>query len=213
MKSLATFALAAGLALSAAGSAAADDGRIVNVRFQSGATGTIMHDSITGYEYVLYRLNARNGQFLTVSLDTDSNYAGFNVYVPGKGPGDEALYNSDMGGALEYYGQLYMDGVHTVDVYLNRAGARQGRTAHYDIHFEISATDGSQSYSGSVSTAESECLAAVSNQLGVGDVSTLSVEMGENLTTVIVSVPSAEQPWACTWNFDGVQAVYYMGEG
>lgn len=114
----------------------ADEVRTVRVQFASGTTGATITDRITGRESVNYVLGARDGQFLTVSLRPDNQSADFNVYIPGRGPGDEALFSSDAGGR-EYRGQLYVSGDHTVSVFLNRNAARQGETANYDIVFEI----------------------------------------------------------------------------
>lgn len=137
LKVFAPLAVSAGLALASFGAAAADETRTVRVQFERGTSGATITDRITGYESVNYILGAREGQFLTVSLRPDNQSTGFNIYVPGKGPGDEALYNSDTGGGYEYYGQLYLTGDHTVSVFLNRNAARGGQTANYDIVFEI----------------------------------------------------------------------------
>lgn len=66
-----------------------------------------------------------------------------------------------------------------------------------------------------VSAAESNCLAAVANTVGNGDVSTISVSPSEAGTSVMVQVPGAEKPWNCVVDTDGqtVVNVYYMGEG
>lgn len=214
-----TLVLAAGLALAAAGSAAAQDVRTVRVHFDRGATSKVITDRITGYESVDYKLGAREGQFLKVSLRPDNQSAGFNVYVPGRGPGDEALYVSDTGGP-EYSGQLYVSGDHTVSVFLNRAAARRGEVANYDIVFEI--TDGNEAAAGprtGGSKAENDCLAAVADQVGQsrGALSVIRSEMGENSTVVQVRVPGAQAPWQCDWGYTdsgpGVLRVMYMGEG
>jgi len=72
-----------------------------------------------------------------------------------------------------------------------------------------------QNISREISPAESNCLAAVANQVGVGDVSTISVSPSEAGTSVMVQVPGAEKPWNCVVDTDGqtVVNVYYMGEG
>ena len=63
-----------------------------------------------------------------------------------------------------------------------------------------------------ISPAESNCLAAVANEVGVGDVSTLRVEESEAAIGVYVNVPGAEQPWLCLANRDGsVVEVRYTG--
>jgi starvation-inducible outer membrane lipoprotein len=72
---------------------------------------------------------------------------------------------------------------------------------------------GSASASQTVSRAESECLAAVANQVGKGDVSTISVRQGETSTVVLVRVPGAQAPWRCDWGPSGVIGVQYTSEG
>jgi hypothetical protein len=134
--SLRRLAAGAAIALAAPAALVADDDRTVRVHFPTGATGTTITDRITGHEYVLYRRGAREGQFLTVSLRPDNQSADFNIYIPGRGPGDEALFSSDTGGR-EYRGQLYVTGDHTVSVFLNRNAVRQGQTANFDIVFGI----------------------------------------------------------------------------
>jgi hypothetical protein len=64
-----------------------------------------------------------------------------------------------------------------------------------------------------VSKPESDCLAAVANQVGNGDVSTISVKRGENQITVQVRVPGAEAPWICEHNATKVTNVFYGSEG
>jgi hypothetical protein len=129
-------AAAAAIALAAPVAVQASDAKTVRVQFNPGATGTIVSGQITGDEYVLYKLGAREGQFLSVYLNTDNESADYNIYIPGRGPGDEALFTSAEGGR-EYRGQLYVTGDHTVSVFLNRNAARQGQTASFDITFEI----------------------------------------------------------------------------
>lgn len=91
---------------------------------------------ISGYDEIVYELGARKGQFLTVSLRPDNQSADFNLYIPGRGPGDEALFSSATGGR-EYTGQLFEDGVHSISVFLNRNAARKNETANFDIAFRI----------------------------------------------------------------------------
>jgi len=130
-------ALALSLALAFTGTVFAADQRIVQVNFDRGASETTMTDRIKGSEYVVYKLGASDGQFLRVSLRPDNHNTGFNIYIPGRGPGDDALYNSETGGKPEYYGQLYKDGVHSVSVFQNRNAARKGAVSNFEIHFEI----------------------------------------------------------------------------
>ena len=63
---------------------------------------------------------------------------------------------------------------------------------------------------GGVSQAETACLAAVAEQVGLPgtDLSVASAEMGETSTTVMVEVPDATALWQCNWGYrDGTPAV------
>ncbi|WP_425045317.1 hypothetical protein [Primorskyibacter sp. S87] len=78
----------------------------------------------------------------------------------------------------------------------------------------LAACDDSSSTASAPSAAESNCLAAVANQTGVGEVSTISVSPSEAGTSVMVQVAGAQAPWACVATNEGaVQEVYYTAEG
>lgn len=117
-------------------SARSEETRTVDVKFAPGTNYAEITDRVSGHETVLYRLNAREGQFLSVSLRPDNQAAEYNIYVPGKGLGDSVLFDSDLGGR-EYTGQLYLTGNHTVAVFLNRAAARRNEVAKYDLVLRI----------------------------------------------------------------------------
>jgi hypothetical protein len=120
---------------------AADETRTERVKFEAGKTSGVISSKITGRESVVYKLNARDGQFLDVRLESDNESTDFNIYIPGRGPGDEALFASAMGdGSRHYLGQLYKTGDHSISVFMNRAAARQGKTSNFKITFQI--TDG-----------------------------------------------------------------------
>jgi hypothetical protein len=138
-KLLITLAVPAALASILLETASAEEARTVRVQFKAGADSAEITDRIKGGESVLYKLNARDGQFLSVSLSPDNQSADYNIYIPGRGPGGEALFTSAAGGR-EYVGQLYKTGDHTVSVFLNRNAARKGETANYDIVFKLTAS-------------------------------------------------------------------------
>lgn len=216
LKALASLAAVASLGLTIGSLAvAADEVRTVRVQFEPGTSGATITDKITGYESVEYVLGAGEGQFLSVSLRPDNQSTGFNVYVPGKGPGDEALYNSDMGGSLEYSGQLSMSGDHTVSVFLNRNAARRGDTANYDIVFEITSDQASGGGGSDVSEAAvNACLDAVVRETSNNAVTVLSTEFSEANSLVMVGVGEQSAPWRCLVSNDGqVQEVMFDGEG
>ncbi len=78
----------------------------------------------------------------------------------------------------------------------------------------LAGCDDSPSTAAAPSAAESNCLAAVANQTGVGEVSTISVAPSEAGTSVMVQVAGAQAPWACVATNEGtVQEVYYTSEG
>ena len=116
--------------------ASADETRTKVVKFERGKSSAVLTGKITGRESVIYKLNAREGQFLKVSLRPDKQSADYNIYIPGRGPGDEALFTSATGGR-EYLGQLYKTGDHSISVFLNRAAARRGETAKFDLVISI----------------------------------------------------------------------------
>lgn len=101
------------LTLAAILPASADEIRTQVVKFSGGKSSVVITDKITGHESVIYKLNARDGQFLKVSLRPDNQSADYNIYIPGRGPGDEALFTSATGGR-EYLGQLYKSGDHSI---------------------------------------------------------------------------------------------------
>lgn len=113
-----------------------DGSRTVRVEFDAGTGGKAVEDRITGREFVVFKLNAREKQFLKVRLVPDNESVDFNIYIPGRGPGDEALYTSALGGR-EYVGQLYATGDHSISVFLNRAAARRGESAKFTIEFSV----------------------------------------------------------------------------
>ena len=101
--------LAVAFVMSAAFPASAQESRTHREQFEADKTQATITDKISGRESVLFKLNAREGQFLTVSLRPDNQSAEFNVYIPGQGPSDAAMFISATGGR-EYRGQLYKTG-------------------------------------------------------------------------------------------------------
>lgn len=117
---------------------AADETRTERVTFEAGKSSATISGKITGHESVVYKLNARDKQFLNVKLEPDNESTDFNIYIPGRGPGDEALFASAMGdGSRHYIGQLYKTGDHSISVFMNRAAARKGKTSNYKITFKV----------------------------------------------------------------------------
>ncbi|WP_158540165.1 SH3 domain-containing protein [Rhodosalinus halophilus] len=142
----ATLALAAALVAVLATPPAARESRTERVAFPAGTTGTTIEGSITGYEAVDYLVGAEAGQRMMVTLETGHTATYFNVYEPGKGPGEEALAVSQFGGVHpmvpdinRFDATLPTSGDYTISVYMMRSAARRDETAEYRLRIEIPA--------------------------------------------------------------------------
>lgn len=114
----------------------ADEIRNETVKFKPGTSSTSIKDSITGYESVNYKVGAKAGQQMTVEMTTDNTSNYFNIFEPGKGPGDAAMYIGSTEGN-NYEGNLPTDGEYTVQVYLYRNAARRNEKANYTLNIEV----------------------------------------------------------------------------
>ncbi len=126
---------------------AQDDMRTEAIRFVAGTTGTSVRDRITGREFVVYEIGAEAGQRMEIRLSSDNSATYFNVYEPGRGPGDEALAVSEQTGPMVpnlnvFDGVLPTSGVYKVSVYLYRNAARRGETANYTLDVSITGETG-----------------------------------------------------------------------
>jgi hypothetical protein len=197
---------------------AADETRTKVVKFEAGKSSTVITEKITGRESVIFKLNARDKQFLKVSLRPDNQSADFNIYIPGRGPGDEALFTSATGGR-EYTGQLYKTGDHSISVFLNRAAARRGETAKFDL--VISVTDKAPGQgeekpaTGAVpQKVIDDCLKALRENVGhETGMKVIEAKRGENSFIIDVRVDSAEKPWRCYHDGTKCTGTEYQGEG
>jgi len=123
----------------------ANDGtRSEQVRFKGGQTGTSIKGKITGYESVLYRVGAEAGQTMSVALKPSNSATYFNVYEPGKGPGEQALATGSATGSMvpdlnRFNGKLPTSGTYTISVYMMRSAARRNERSNYALDISISA--------------------------------------------------------------------------
>jgi len=104
------------------------------VHFDKGTNGTTVNGYVKGYDTVNYKLGAKIGQSMRVSLE--SKKAFINIFEPGKGAGDGAMFIGSIKGA-NYTGILPKSGTYTIQVYLMRNEARRGTTAPYTLHIGI----------------------------------------------------------------------------
>ena len=124
------------LALSPA--AHAQEIRTVPVRFAPGATSAVLQGAIAGRKSVSYTVGAEAGQTLKVRLKSSSPSISFNLYGPGRGPGEEALAIGDLlPETNRFEGKLDISGVYTVNVFLIRAAARRNARSNYTLEISI----------------------------------------------------------------------------
>jgi hypothetical protein len=135
------------LALIIAGCASSAEAQIrtERVQFSKGESGTTINDTIVGRESVSYVLGASAGQTMTVSLQPSNLATYFNVYAPGKGPGDEAIANSGVTGPPtvpelnRFVAVLPDSGDYTISVYMMRSAARRNERSNYTLDISITA--------------------------------------------------------------------------
>ncbi|WP_237065539.1 hypothetical protein [Microbulbifer guangxiensis] len=106
------------------------------IRFPAGSSSTQVSGSIKGYDTVTYQLRAQAGQQMSVVMDTSHSASYFNVFPPGKGPGDAAVFIGSINGN-RFMQALPEDGVYTIQVYMMRSAARREETAEYTLDIAI----------------------------------------------------------------------------
>jgi hypothetical protein len=100
--------------------------------------------SIQGQQTIDYKLRARSGQTMRVTLKSGNPGLAFNVLPPGSK--DVAIEGAI--GQQEWSGTLPADGEYTVRTYLDRAGARRGEKASYTLTVAIDGASGSAAAAG-----------------------------------------------------------------
>ena len=84
------------------------------ISFAAGTSGAIVDIRLKSGDAMNYLLDARDGQFLDVRLESDSPSLFYMIYVPDGG----ILYESAQAGNT-YRGQLYETGDHRIEVFYN----------------------------------------------------------------------------------------------
>ena len=109
-----------------------------DVQFQPGNYGTMVSGTITGDEYFDYKLGARGGQEMFVSLAVDGTNGNGTIYFNILPPGSDgyAIYNGSMDGTTTTV-DLPEDGVYTIRVYLMGNDRDAGKTVGYNIDLSI----------------------------------------------------------------------------
>ena len=104
------------------------------VHFDKGTSGTTVKGHVKGYGTVYYKLGAKAGQSMRVSLR--SKKAFMNIFEPGKGAGDGAMFGGSTEGG-KYTGVLSESGTYTIQVFLMRNEARRGTNTSYTLEIGI----------------------------------------------------------------------------
>lgn len=140
--SVCTALLAIGLATAPV--IASDEIRTETVHFKAGTSETTIKGRIKGYGSVSYLLGANAGQVMRVKLTSRHTATYFNVYAPGKGPGDEAIAVSEMSDPINTFeGVLPAKGQYTISVYMMRSAARRNEVSDFSLDIAIDAKAGS----------------------------------------------------------------------
>jgi hypothetical protein len=104
------------------------------LQFSKGASSTTVKGSLKGGKTIDYKLRAKAGQTMSVTLKTSNGANYFNVLPPGS-TGEAIFVGSTSGN--EWTGALPSAGEYTVRVYLMRSAARRNETADYTLSVGI----------------------------------------------------------------------------
>jgi hypothetical protein len=120
-----SFAIACALFAASAWVLAADAIESRPVHFAKGATSATLKGTLKGDKIIDYKLGAKAGRTMRVTLKTSNGANYFNVLPPGSN--DVAVFVGSTGGN-EWSGQLATDGEYTIRVYLMRSAGRPAAT-------------------------------------------------------------------------------------
>ena len=104
------------------------------VKFKPGATSATIESSIKGYQIIDYVLNAKEGQYMNVSMATDNLANYFNILEPGET--EAAIFNGSLN-ENQYEGILSKSGDYKIRVYMMRSAARRNEVANYRLEMII----------------------------------------------------------------------------
>jgi hypothetical protein len=107
------------------------------LHFARGASSATVKGSLKGPQTIDYKLRAKAGQTMSVTLKTGNSANYFNVLPPGSK--DVAIFVGSSGGN-EWTGPLPADGEYTIRVYLMRSAARRNEVANYTLTVSVTGT-------------------------------------------------------------------------
>ena len=105
-------------------------------RLQANARPLVVKDRIQGREGIDYRIRARAGQLLNVSLTATNRQTYFNLIPAGS---EEAMFIGSTSG-LKAQRMIPADGDYLVRVYLMRAAARRAESSRFSLQVSLSGT-------------------------------------------------------------------------
>lgn len=114
------------------------------ITIPAGKTSTTVNSSVKGDQTIDYKVNAREGQELKVSMKTNINSNYFNVLAPGST--DEAIYIGSTEGTNKFSGTVSTSGEYVIRVYLMRSSARSNTKANFTLN--VGLTGGSSNSGG-----------------------------------------------------------------
>jgi hypothetical protein len=118
------------LAAASSWALAADGIETRPLKFAKGASSATVKGSLKGSQTIDYKLGAKAGQTMSVTLKTSNGANYFNVLPPGSN--DVAVFIGSTEGN-QSTGVLETDGTYTIRVYLMRSAARRNETANYTL--------------------------------------------------------------------------------
>jgi hypothetical protein len=112
--------------------------RTADVQFQPGNYGTMLSGTIVGDEYFDYRLRAKAGQKMFVSLSVSGTNGNGSAYFNILPPGSDgvAIYNSSSGDQSTTI-ELPKSGEYKIRVYLMGNDRDTGKTVGYNVDVSI----------------------------------------------------------------------------
>lgn len=109
--------------------------RVIDVQFARGESGAVSRGTVSGSDYVDYRVRARAGQPITVRLRSDNEGAFFNLLQAGR---EQALFVGSSSGRY-LAGTLPADSIYSIRVYLVRSAARRNEKASFALEVSVGA--------------------------------------------------------------------------
>jgi hypothetical protein len=134
------------------------------LKFAKNTSSATVKGSIKGPQTIDYKLRARSGQTMSVTLKSGNSGLAFNVLPPGSQ--GEAIAGAI--GLQTWSGALPADGEYTVRTYLPRSAARRGEKASYTLTVGITGGTASATAAAGAAAGAATGAAAATQRAGEG---------------------------------------------